>query len=283
MRITLVISSLGRGGAERAMSLLANSWAEQGKEISLLTFDHGDAPAYPIHPFVNLRSLGLQARSSHLLKALLQNLRRIRVLRRAIRQSQPDVVISFMDSANVLTLLATRGLGMPIIVSERSDPSLYDIGPVWNGLRRLTYPLSDALVCQTESALALFQTRIKVKGCVIPNQVTVPVGLRQLKKQQGDSGRSHIVAAMGRLVPEKGFDLLLDAFSRVAPGHPEWSLTIVGDGPLRTELQTQAEILKIRERACFLGEVPEPFPVLCAADLFVLSSRFEGFPNALCE
>jgi glycosyltransferase involved in cell wall biosynthesis len=88
---------------------------------------------------------------------------------------------------------------------------------------------------------------------------------------------------MGRLVRQKGFDLLLEAFARIAHLHPDWSLRIIGKGPLRHELQAQCAALNLSERVCFAGELTDPFPALRAADLFVLSSRFEGFTLALAE
>jgi hypothetical protein len=93
MRLTLVISSLGRGGAERALSLLANAWAEQGKEVTVLRLDHGEAPAYPIHASVKLSSLGLLAESHNPFQGIWRSLYRIRILRRAISESHPDMVI----------------------------------------------------------------------------------------------------------------------------------------------------------------------------------------------
>src|SRR5258708_22529035 len=112
MRLTLVIALLHRAGAERAISLLANAWVEQGKQVTLLTFDHGATPAYPLHASIEVRQLGLLAHSNNIFQALFRNLKRILLLRRAIRQSQPDLVVSFVDGATVLTLLATRGMGI---------------------------------------------------------------------------------------------------------------------------------------------------------------------------
>ena len=88
---------------------------------------------------------------------------------------------------------------------------------------------------------------------------------------------------MGRLSFEKGFDLLLDAVSRIADRHPDWQLKILGEGPLRAELEAQAAKLSLKSRVCLAGAVSEPYPLLALADLFAFSSRFEGFGNALCE
>jgi glycosyltransferase involved in cell wall biosynthesis len=282
MRMTLVISSLARGGAERVMSILASAWAEQGKQVTLLLLDQGDTPAYTLHSAVEVKSLGLYAHSSSFVQGLARNFSRIRVLRRAIRDSRPDIVMSLGDSTNVLVLLATRGLGLPVIIGEQMDPALYDIGRAWNFLRRLIYPLANSLVCPAHASLARFQAMTRVRGCVIPNPFALPPGPGGCAQKRSDAA-SHILVAMGRLVPQKGFDLLLQAFAQVAGAHPDWSLTVLGQGQLRDELQTQAVSLNLGQRVHFAGAVADPFSVLCTADLFVMSSRFEGFPLALCE
>ncbi len=283
MRLTLVISSLRRGGAERVMSLLASWWAEEGNAVTLITLDSGNDSAYPIHPAVRRLGLSVDARSRNPMQGLFRNLERIAVLRKAIRQSQSDIIISFMDTVNVLTVLASRGLGKTVILSEHTDPSSYDIGCIWDGLRRLTYRSADITVCLTQSALASLQAKTKLKGCVIPNPVVMPAGSSRTIEGKTSGAAEHIVAAMGRLVPEKGFDLLLHAYSRIAHRHPGWSLVIMGQGPLKSELVLLAKTLKLEDRVRFTGEVIEPYLILRQADLFVLSSRFEGFPIALCE
>jgi glycosyltransferase involved in cell wall biosynthesis len=282
MRLTLVIPSMERGGAERVMSILASSWAENGHKITLLTLKREVNPAYELHPDVKLRNLGLTGKpATNSLFAVFGQVARLRALRRAIRESQPDLIISFMERTNVLTLVATRGLRIPVIVSERVDPRHYDIGRLWNGLRSLTYRWAAALVCQSRTSLIWFEQRVKVKGRVIPNPIlALKEGTARLPLKNAES---HTMVAMGRLVDQKGFDLLLDAFGELSARYPTWSLVIMGEGPLRSELEARARALHLEHQVQFAGEVSDPFPILRAADLFVLSSRFEGFPNALCE
>lgn len=279
MRITLVISSLWGGGAERVLSVLANGWAEQRHEVSILTFEEEEGPTHPLRAAIKLRRLGLLRQSHSFSQGLFVNMRRIRVLRRAIRESRPNLVISFMDQTNVLTVLATRGLGVPVIISERTSPRRPKVSRVWATLCRLCYPLADVLVCQTPGGLAGFQALARVRGVAIPNPIAVPD--TPTGQKNGRPGLAMV--AMGRLIQEKGFDLLLDAFARVAGLHPDWFLTIIGKGPLRSQLEEQSNTLGIGTRVHFAGELTDPFSVLRAADLFVLSSRFEGFPMALAE
>jgi glycosyltransferase involved in cell wall biosynthesis len=262
---------------------MANYWAGRSEQVTLLTLDRERTPFYPLHPAVKHCPLGLAAESRNLAVGLLRNLYRIWVLRRAIRESLPEVIVSFMDKNNVLTLLATRGLGVPVVISERTDPSRCDIGGLWNLLRRLTYPRASALVCQSTVVLDLFCSLVREKGKVIPNPVTLPTTIESRTEMSKLDGINRLLVAMGRLVEEKGFDLLLRAFKVVSANRPDWSLVILGEGPLREELKGQIKSLGLSGRARLLGQVSDPFSILRRADLFVGSSRFEGFPNALCE
>jgi len=122
---------------------------------------------------------------------------------------------------------------------------------------------------------------IKIKGRVIPDLIAAPEPENQVRHKQETDKR--VIVGMGRLVPQKGFDLLLDAFARIFQRHPQWSVEIIGGGPLKQELEKRAEDLKISGKVHFAGEISNPFPALSQADLFVFSSRFEGFGLALCE
>jgi glycosyltransferase involved in cell wall biosynthesis len=281
-RLTLVIASLGRGGAERTMSLLAGAWVEQGREVTLITLAREDVPAYPLHPGVELRQLQLRgAPPRNFIDSVRRNLRIVAALRRAIRESSPDLVLSFLDISNILTLLATRRLPFPVVVSERIHPAFYRIGRVWEMLRRVIYPRADALVCMAAPPLRWFQRKIKVKGYVIPNPIE-PLPAFTPERSEKEKAFRWIVG-MGRLDQQKGFDLLLRAFAEVAANHPQWRLKILGDGPLKEQLAAQALALGLSDRVEFAGALSDPFSVLRVADLFVFSSRYEGFGNALCE
>jgi GalNAc-alpha-(1->4)-GalNAc-alpha-(1->3)-diNAcBac-PP-undecaprenol alpha-1,4-N-acetyl-D-galactosaminyltransferase len=283
MRITLVISSLDRGGAERTASVLASAWAECGNEVTLITLEQDDVPAYPLHSKVTLLQLKIRdGKAKHIFYGAIRNLKIISVLRDAIRDAKSDFVVSFMDISNMLAVLAARSLLVPTIIVEQVHPAYHYIGWHWEVLRRVLYRRADALVCASQPMLSWFESK-GIKGLVIPN----PVNLGNLPEysNQDDSKKKNgrIVIGMGRLVEQKGFDLLLEAFSRVAPQNPDWSLKILGDGPLRNQLMAQTQKLNLAERVEFTGALADPFTVLRAADLFVFSSRFEGFGNALCE
>jgi GalNAc-alpha-(1->4)-GalNAc-alpha-(1->3)-diNAcBac-PP-undecaprenol alpha-1,4-N-acetyl-D-galactosaminyltransferase len=281
MQLTLVISSLTFGGAQRVMSILANEWADRGWTVTLMTFDDGrDPPFFKLHGRIRHIPLAIAGRSSNSAEAILNNLKRIAVLRRAIRKSEPDAVISFLDVTNILTLLATLGCRWPTVVSERSDPSLCPIGAAWSSLRRWLYQRAAAVVVQTQRASSFFEPSIRRRTHVIPNPVMPPPSLRAGGKPDLPGKR---VVGLGRLGAEKGFDLLILAFGHVTAQHPDWHLTIWGEGQERAALEALRDLLGLSNRVGLPGRTAQPAEKLQEADLFVLSSRFEGFPNALCE
>lgn len=276
--MALVIASLGAGGAERVMGTLAEGWEAQGHQVSVITLSGRQADFYRLPPGVGRVALGLLGPSRNLAAALERNLRRLGRLRAAIRDLAPDIVISFVDRTNVLCLAATTGLGVPVIVAERIDPGRHPVGPVWALLRRLLYPRADALVVQTRSVEQWARGLVSAARVhVIPNPVAPPVA-------ESPATRKMQVVAMGRLTYQKGFDLLVRAFARLAAGSPDpWRLLVLGDGEDRGKLEALAVGMGVADRVEFRGCVENPAAVLAESEIFVLSSRYEGFPNALLE
>lgn len=269
------------------MATLANYWAAKGKasgwEVTLLTMDDGKtAPFYPLHREVNHRPLAIAKEAGNLIEGIAGNCRRIRVLRTAITRSAPDVVISFMTSMNVTVLLAAAGLGIPVVVSERVDPGQHSIERRWKALRWLIYRMATQVVGQSERALRYFPKAIRKRSRVIPNPVAEGRAETDLPapKERHDKKR---VIAMGRLEKQKGFDLLIAAFSNLAPRHLSWDLVIWGDGGEREALEREVRNRGLCGRVCLPGTTRHPARELRGSDLFVLSSRYEGFPNVLCE
>lgn len=281
MRLTFVIFSLTYGGAERVMSIMANYWAVKGWKITILTLDDNKMP-----PFFQLDSrivhipLGIAEKSPNLIIGIWNNWKRIQILRDAISSSKPDAVISFMSTTNVLTLLATRWLNIPVVVSERSNPIKASISKTWKQIRQWTYPLADGIVFQTKRAQDSFPSELQARAYIIPNMVLLP-SIEKKSSEKLLSDRSLI--AMGRFVREKGFDLLLQAFAQLKDRYPEWTLTVLGDGKLFPEMESLRHQLGLSDRVHFPGSVTNIYEFLHQAELFVMSSRYEGFPNSLCE
>jgi glycosyltransferase involved in cell wall biosynthesis len=282
-RLTLAVPSLALGGAEGVVAKMANFWAARGKAVTVITLSGEGGDTYPLDNRVTRIALDAMRESRGPLQAIANNVRRVRSLRRAIARSAPETVISFTDRMNVLTLLACRPLGVDTVISERIDPSRYEIGRGWSWLRRRVYPSARALVVQTERVRRQMAGVMRGRPLyVIPNAVEAPPPAGP-RLAADDPARLRWIIAVGRLAPQKGFDLLIDAFSRIAERHPQWSLKILGEGPDRSSLARLIDVKRLAGRVVLAGWEPHPAAVLRQGDLFVLSSRFEGFPNALLE
>jgi glycosyltransferase involved in cell wall biosynthesis len=173
------------------------------------------------------------------------------------------------------------GTGIPVVVSERIDPSQHPIPWPWRLLRRLTYPRARAIVLQTRAAASYFPASWAGRIVVVPNPVpaTSAPGPGGVRPRDG----RRLIVGMGRLERQKGFDLMIRAFAAIAGERPDWDATILGDGPERGALAAAIAGAGMTERIALPGRESDAMGVLRRADLFVLSSRYEGFPNALCE
>lgn len=277
LHVLLFLLALGPGGAERLAATAANHWARLGVRVTLVTYSD-EAPFYGLDPRVEHRPLGLVMDSPSAVAGLRNNARRLRAVRRVVREVRPDVVLSYMDRENVTAVLATRGLGVPVAGYVVSDPAHTDLGRAWSLLRRLVYPRLDLLVVQTERARDFFPRSVRKHAVVLPNPVPDPPG-----SGAGDELPRPCLITVGRLVEVKDHELMLRAFARVAPGRSDWSLVIVGEGALRGRLEERVRGLGLEGRVLLPGLYPDPYRALRQAEAFVLSSRREGFPMAVCE
>jgi glycosyltransferase involved in cell wall biosynthesis len=181
---------------------------------------------------------------------------------------------------NITTILATRYLGVPVIVSERTHPNFYHLPLFYQYLRRLSYPWADKVIAQTQSALDYFSYLREGKKEVIANIVKKP----SVQKSEDDITRPVLnLVSVGRLYFSKGFQDLIWAFANVVSLHTDLKLTIYGEGPMRKELERLIQKLELSHCISLPGIVENTNEVLSQADLFVFPSHFEGFPNALCE
>ncbi len=277
LNICLVIAGLGAGGAERVLSWLARNYGSSGAKVTILSFDGGETEVYhDFPPGIRLVRLNIPTtrRAGQFLPPAI---RRTLSLRRAIAETKPDVVISFLRKVNTMTLAAMLGQKARVIISERNNPRMQPAHWLWRGASALLYSRAHAIICQTRASEICIPRYHRPRVRVIPNPV-VPIGTRP--KPEGMPIR---IAAVGRLERQKGFDLLIDAYAEVAAEFPNCVLNIWGEGPLRRELEAQVHARNIEDRVVFRGLSSRPGGWIEEADMFVLSSRFEGFPNVLSE
>lgn len=279
MTVTCFIGSLQPGGAERVFCQVAGWLAQQGAVVHVLTSISAGANELELPPGVTKAVLNDD--DTRWFSAFGQ-LERLRMLRSALLAPRPDVVLSFLTETNILAILALRWSGVPVVVSERVDFREHRLTTRLEALRRITYPRASAVAVQTHALgdwVAVHRPRWK--PVVIANPVSPAVTEDAPLPSWVPKGR--LLLAVGRLVPQKGFDVLLEAFARVAGSHPDWSLVILGDGPDAGALRRKAEALDIADQVVLPGRVDPPWPLYQRADAYVMSSRYEGFPNSLAE
>lgn len=284
-RIVLLVSSMGAGGAERVAANLANAWAAKGNNVTLLVTYSGRGHCfYPLSDRVKLRYLADEVRAQQ--PRVVAYITRFLALRRLIGRERPDVVVSFLTNVNVAALLSTLGVGVPVIVCERTYPPHLPVGELWSRLRRWTYPLASRVTMLTSEGLDWLHREIpRAHGVVMPNPIPypLPVNAPELAPDAVVTGQRKMLLAVGRMTEEKGFSGLIRAFAALANQHPQWDLVILGDGPLRSTLSEQIQSLGMSPRVLMPGRAGNMGAWYERADLYVLSSRVEGFPNTLGE
>ena len=287
MKLLFFIHSLSSGGAERVTANLANHWAGKGWDITVVTLAPQSNDFYALHPAVKRIALELAGDSGNVLAGLWQNLRRVFTLRRVLHQIKPDIALGMTTTANVLVALATRGLPqIHAIGSERTHPPQFPLGALWEGLRRHTYGhLAAVTVLTSESADWLRAYTGAQRVPVIPNAALWPLPIQEprLTPELFCQSERFIVLAVGRLSEEKQFGLLLEVFHFLANQHPSWDLVILGEGPQRLTLQDQVRVTGLEKRVFLPGRAGNVGEWYERADLYVMSSRVEGFPNTLAE
>lgn len=273
------------GGAERVAALLCNRWADQGHDVMLLpTFSGRGECFYTLHEAVKLEYLADRVGGTK--KGAVKAICRFLSLRRIIRATHPDVVVSFLSHVNVITLLAALGLKVPVVVAERIYPPAMKLAWHWEWLRKITYPLANTVVMQTKQGLDwLHKSCPKASGQVIANPIVypLPIGEPRLMPEAWLKPNRHLLLAVGRLEPQKQFSDLIFSFSRLSVAFPNWDLVILGEGSERRHLKFLISKMGLEDRVLLPGRAGNIADWYSQADLYVMSSRFEGFPNVLLE
>ena len=226
--------------------------------------------------------------SRNTLLGIVSNLQRIQAIRRAIVDIDAEVTLSLMPTANVLCAIAAIGTKLVTVGSEHSYPPKERLRPWWHWLRKRTYFRHRRVTVLTIEAADWFEQNIT--GCtvqVVPNPVQFPISGGEpivLPHSIGLPGCcKYTLLAVGRLVASKGFDRLIEVFSRLVKDFPDWDLIILGEGELRRRLQEQCVALEVAARVHLPGAVGNVGDWYQYADVYVMTSRYEGFGNTLAE
>lgn len=268
MNITFLLASLGSGGAERVVSLLANKMVESGHQVEIICLRFNDV-YYQTDSRVKV-TLAMEQTKNRLTELFW--------LRKYLKKQKPDVVIPFTEGVYCFTILSLLGTGIPIIASERLDPAA--MSKTRKILKRLLLPFADWLVVQTQSIKDYFPESIQKKTSIIYNPVNEESLSPALPSREGRLNR---IISVGRLYPQKNQEMMIRAFAKVADEYPDWQLVIFGEGPLRAELEFLVSSFKLQDRVLLPGRTERVIEELRKSKIFCLSSDYEGMSNAMIE
>jgi GalNAc-alpha-(1->4)-GalNAc-alpha-(1->3)-diNAcBac-PP-undecaprenol alpha-1,4-N-acetyl-D-galactosaminyltransferase len=281
MKVCLVISGLRGGGAERVMVWLADRLAAVGHDVTLVTIDEPTLDHYECADAVRRITLGGTKRylDSSRVSVVLNPLRWCAKLRKTVKQLKPDVMLSFIDGMNVYCLAWLLDTKIPIVVSERTDPTYGLISGKKKWLRPFLYRnRADAVVFQTSAVCAKFASEWRLKNAkVIPNAAQTHVVEGTLATQ------SPTVLCVGRFDDMKGQDVLIRAWAQLGAARDGWLLRLVGDGVNRQKYAELVASLGIQDSVILAGQKSDMATEYAQASVVVVPSRVEGFPNVLLE
>ncbi|MGB4205644.1 MAG: glycosyltransferase family 4 protein [Bacteroidales bacterium] len=266
-KICFISHGLEGGGMERALVSLANYFAEKGHQIAIINI-YRTGVFFDLNPTIKL--IWPQFERNH---KLFYVIRLIPYLRKEIVNFRPDSILSFGETFNAYTVLATRFLNSRVILTNRMWPTL-SLRISQTVANWILYRFADGVIAQTKAAKEIIEKKSPNKNItVIPNAVQpVNVKTRTSKNQ---------IVSVGRLSEAKGHTILIKAFALLK--NNDWTLHLVGDGPQKQNLREETVKSGLSEKVVFHGHLKDFSNILSESDIFVLPSLNEGFPNALLE
>lgn len=274
MRILFCTSSMGKGGAERVISILSNSFVKEN-DVHILINTKKNIE-YELNKKINVVEIDKKTYKNNVIR----NIYRIIQTKKELKNIKPDIIVSFLPMPSFRVMIANRKLKIPIIISDRNNPKEEYKSKVCNKLMKWLYPKANGFVFQTEQQKEYFCEEIQNKSTIIFNPIKnefVNVENKNIEKLE------NTIITVGRLVEQKNQKMLIDAFSKVVSKHEGYILKIFGDGPLKEILEKQIEELNLKEKVILCGVTDDIKTELSKSKIFVLSSNYEGMPNALIE
>jgi glycosyltransferase involved in cell wall biosynthesis len=273
-KIVVVLPLLGHGGGQRKMSLLANEWANLGHSVTIISLRKGSS-FFQLNASVRLKCLDYSEISeANGFKRLMSRIRTLFELRKALKDSTPDLIISILSSTNVLTIVSSFGLKSKVFVWDVMSPFRFRTS-LERLSRRVLYPFSDEIIVNTNKAKEVVAREISEEPLVFPSPIAFPHGDFNFPE------REKILLAVGRLHPDKGHEDFLKVCSQLDLSG--WRIVILGEGDLRDKLEQKAKELKIDKYLEMPGAVTNVEDWLKVSSIFCFTSKSESFGLSLVE
>lgn len=274
-KICFFIGNLNNtGGTERVCSIIANELSHIGYDVNILNLTGGDSPFFPLSNNIETHSLfPMPGRTLYRTPAIIYKLRSY------LKEESIDTLIVVETMSVLFTLLAIQGLSIKHICWEHFNFKI-DLGKVGRRLaRQLAARYCDAVVTLTERDRLYWLKGATCKAQIVSIPNPSPFAPQEYIKEDC----SKTALAIGRLTHQKGFDLLIQAWAKVAKERSDWNLIILGEGedrPLLTELINEYQL---NSKVNLVGAVNNVEDYYKKSDIFCLSSRYEGFGMVLIE
>lgn len=275
MKVLFITCSVGSGGAERVLSILANYFSEVFEyDVTIATYDTQVEDFYKLNEKIKRVNFGV-INGTNIVSKVLKRINRLKKIRGIVNNISPDIVISLIVNTNIEVALATLGCKPPLLVVEHSNYwAVKSI--ITRALRIMAYRTSNTAVVLTNKDKIKYNEYLQ--NCeVISNPILLEDNNTGLEK------REKTLLCVGRLAKVKQFDHTIFVFSHIVKKHPDWKLVIVGNGPELNELIKYADKLGVKDKVSFTGNVVDMSSLYKKSGIFVLCSSYEGFPMALGE
>ncbi len=283
MKVVFLIKEVDYSGAPKMLVWVANQMENAGHNVTIMAM-YSDKCLQPIGDNVRFISLGLSQSRNRAVRNTIGMVKAVGTVHKAMKKESPDVVVTFLDSVGYVYMLKNKfSTKYKVLASERSDP--YAQRGLTGKIRQKLFSLADAIVFQTEGARDFFgkNKKIQSKSCVIPNPIIPKVKSEKLPIVEFN-GRDNRIVSVGRLaLRQKRHDVMIDAFKIVHDKHPEITLHIYGDGADKEKIQNYINEKGLSNSVFLMGRTDNVERDIYNAKAFLLTSDFEGIPNALIE
>lgn len=271
-KLYISCATLGSGGAERVISVLSTPFADHYDTVKVCTWI--TAPVfYQVDNRVEVVDIEQESKSTNILKKMAW-------FRQYIKIEAPDLLLSFLYPWSMKVLMALAFTRVPVVVAERQDPRIVRGGWLTKCLRHILYLRTKGILVQTEENKQYYRGALSNKTYAIYNPVSLA------SEQIGTAlaaPKTDTIVTVGRLDPAKNHFLLIDAFGLFVQKHPGYHLSVYGEGPLRPSIEDYIEEKGLKGKVELKGAKKNVTSYIVSAKVFVLSSKYEGMPNALIE
>lgn len=276
MHIAMLIGALTKGGTERVATNLADYFVSQGYRVTMVT-QYRKENEYPLNPQV-VRVISDITDDETTKNRIVNFKRRFNKLRNIWKKEKPDVILSFIGKNNMMALLTSRFLGIPVAVSVRGDPYQEYYNSWMRFMARHLFSVADGVILQTRRCFEFFPEKVQGKAVILRNPVST-----EFFRERYEGERDKTIVAVGRVDENKNHEMLIMAFAGIARKFPDYKLIIYGEGDCRRRLIHLVQELSLEHQIFLPGSIDHVADAIYKASVFVLSSNTEGVPNTLIE